>query len=390
MKTKTHFILPAGLIFLFFTLLPACEKENETNAPPLCKITDPMDGEEYVKGETLRISVDASDRDGIVSEVSYSVDGAKKASLNSAPYDFSWNTNNETVGNHILKAITLDDGGETSSDEISIKLIDGNIPETDFIADQTRGEAPFTVQFTDQSTKNPSIWSWDFGDGITSTEQNPTHVYNAVGLFTVTLTAENDAGSDIEIKKNYIKVIEVIVDSRDNQTYETIQIGTQTWFTENLNFESENSWWYKNEAANGEVYGRLYTWDAAVTACPTGWHLPTDEEWKTLELFLGMSIDEVERSGGLYRGTNEGQRLKSTTGWMEPLPGTDEVGFNALPGGERNTYEKFNYKGSIAVWWTASSFVEARRDRAVGSNETGIHRGVSNPDYGFSVRCIKN
>jgi uncharacterized protein (TIGR02145 family) len=211
-----------------------------------------------------------------------------------------------------------------------------------------------------------------------------------VGLFSVTLTAENDAGSDTEIKNNYIKVIEVILDSRDNQTYETIQIGTQTWFAENLNYESENSWWYKNEAANGEVYGRLYTWDAAVTACPAGWHLPTDEEWKIFELFLGMSIEEVERSGGLYRGTDEGQRLKSTTGWLEPLPGTDEVGFNALPAGERNTLEKFNYIGSMAIWWTASSYVEARRYRAVGSNETGIYRGTTNPVSGFSVRCIKN
>lgn len=390
MKTKNNFLLPAGLILLFTVCMPACEKENETNSPPTCKITNPINGEECIEGEIIKISISASDNDGSISEVSYSIDGTKKGSLNSPPFDFEWNTNGEAIGSHKIQAVSTDNGQKTSADEITIDLIDGNLPMADFTTDQTWGEAPLTVQFTDQSTENPISWLWDFGDGSTSTEQNPMHVYDAMGLYTVTVTAKNDAGSGTEIKKNYIKVIELIVDSRDNQTYETVKIGTQTWFAENLNFETENSWWYKNEAANGDIYGRLYTWDAAVIACPGGWHLPTDDEWKILELYLGMSIEEVDRGGGLYRGIDEGQRLKSATGWLELLPGTDEVGFAALPGGERNTSGMFTYKGSIGVWWTASTYVEARWNRAIGTNETGIYRGVSNPNYGCSVRCIKN
>jgi len=80
-----------------------------------------------------------------------------------------------------------------------------NIPRADFVADKTRGGAPMTVTFTDKSTNVPTTWKWDFGDGATSSEQNPVHTYTAYGKFTVSLTASNENGHDTTTKANYIE-----------------------------------------------------------------------------------------------------------------------------------------------------------------------------------------
>lgn len=79
-----------------------------------------------------------------------------------------------------------------------------SIPRADFVADRTRGGAPMAVAFTDKSTNTPTSWKWDFGDGASSTDQNPTHTYTSLGVYTVTLTASNKDGSDTTSKADYI------------------------------------------------------------------------------------------------------------------------------------------------------------------------------------------
>ena len=108
-----------------------------------------------------------------------------------------------------------------------------NTPQADFKADKTKGITPFTVQFTDISTGTPKIWSWDFGDGATSTDQNPTHVYTTKGTaatntFTVTLTVTNANGQDTAKKTDYITVTqtpiaEFTVDSRQGKAPFVVQ-----------------------------------------------------------------------------------------------------------------------------------------------------------------------
>ena len=82
-------------------------------------------------------------------------------------------------------------------------------PLAQFTANKTEGTKSLTVQFTDQSTGEITSWFWEFGDGETSTEQNPTHTYNSTGYFTVSLTVTGPGGSDTETKENYIHVAEI-------------------------------------------------------------------------------------------------------------------------------------------------------------------------------------
>lgn len=93
---------------------------------------------------------------------------------------------------------------QTNSRTRNMYITVQNIPRADFAADKTRGGAPMDVQFTDKSTGAPTTWKWDFGDGASSTEQNPKHTYTTLGTYTVTLTASNENGSDTTSKTNLI------------------------------------------------------------------------------------------------------------------------------------------------------------------------------------------
>jgi len=93
-------------------------------------------------------------------------------------------------------------------------------PLADFTASPLSGVAPLTVQFTDLSTNTPTSWSWDFGDSASSTEQNPSHIYATAGIYTVTLTATNSAGSDDEIKTAYITVNNPVVTPMNWATFQ--------------------------------------------------------------------------------------------------------------------------------------------------------------------------
>ena len=90
---------------------------------------------------------------------------------------------------------------------ISSEEPEPNLPVADFSASPTSGKIPMKVQFTDTSTGTPKKWKWDFGDGATSTKQNPTHKYSKAGVYTVKLTVTNTAGSNSVTKADYIKVL---------------------------------------------------------------------------------------------------------------------------------------------------------------------------------------
>ncbi len=193
---------------------------------------------------------------------------------------------------------------------------------------------------------------------------------------TTNITAEKPAS--ILPTESYASKSGTFTDSRNGQRYKWVRIGDQTWMAENLNYETENSWCYDNNKANCETYGRLYNWDAAKKACPSGWHLPGDDEWTVLTDYLGG--DEIA-----------GNKLKSTSGWKKNGNGNNESGFSSLPGGYRSNSGTFGSLGSNGYWWYSTQYSSTGAwSRDMNYDGGYVNRGYYGKAYGFSVRCVRD
>lgn len=168
-------------------------------------------------------------------------------------------------------------------------------------------------------------------------------------------------------------------DERDGQDYKTVKIGTQTWMAENLNYATGTSWCYGDAESNCAVYGRLYNWETARIACPTGWHIPSDDEWLTLVDNMGGSADA-------------GIRLKSSTGWkadgVNSGDGTNDCSYSALPGGVFHVtdYDFIN----VRTYWWADGDVSDTQIKLWGLNYD-VNNVITSYGYkkeGHSLRCV--
>jgi len=167
--------------------------------------------------------------------------------------------------------------------------------------------------------------------------------------------------------------------------YKTVQIGSQTWMAENLNYNYNygiDSECYNDDSANCEKYGRLYDWKTAKKVCPAGWHLPSESDWDEL-------ISYVESNNGC--SACAGKHLKAASGWNSGGNGTDTCGFSALPGGGK-AWGKFYDVGDSGYWWTATE-LNAGSDYAI-FKYMWSHESVPSSSYDksrqFSVRCVRD
>ena len=211
--------------------------------------------------------------------------------------------------------------------------------------------------------------------------------------------------------------------------YATVLIGEQCWFAENLRSENYDSgaaipaglsnyqWSFTTSGATavyGEgggvcytytpdgnacdeawslnEYGRLYNWyavDDERGLCPSGWHVPTDGEWMTMEMALGMSESEANSTG--WRGTDQGIQMKTTYGWSGGGNGTNSSGFSGLPGGYRYDYSGgFYYAGYNGYWWSSSPSGSGAWYRDLSNGEENVSRSDASRRFGFSVRCVRD
>jgi uncharacterized protein (TIGR02145 family) len=193
--------------------------------------------------------------------------------------------------------------------------------------------------------------------------------------------------------------------SYGGETYQTVVIGTQTWFARNLNYDPNtgNSVCYGNDQENCEKYGRLYDWSTAMDIdvsynssswngsdikhqgiCPIGWHLPSSDEWGVLRSYVDY---------------NSGTKLKATSGWNDyngaSGNGTDNYGFSALPGGYGYSNGRFLEGGIAGTWRIATERNSGNTyiyfmsyNNYGGRNEMNTY-SYSKSDL-FSVRCVQD
>ena len=197
-----------------------------------------------------------------------------------------------------------------------------------------------------------------------------------------------------------------IIADYDNNSYKWVKIENQIWMAENLkttkyrdgtaipNITDSADWGnlttgaycdYDNLPTNGTIYGRLYNWHAAVDSrnlCPAGWHVPTHDEWESLNTYLGHGLT----AGGKLKETG-------TTSWSAPnTDATNETGFTALPGGFRSGYKvAFSDLNIMGAWQSATAMDASNSYGAcVVYNYGWLATVQGNQENGFSVRCVKD
>ena len=177
---------------------------------------------------------------------------------------------------------------------------------------------------------------------------------------------------------------ETFTDNRDGEIYNYVKIGNQYWLSENLRFEPDSGkyWAYNNDETDVILYGYLYSWETAINVCPTGWHLPSNAEWKELSDYLG---GESEAGGKM--------KVTGTTYWNSPnTDATNSSGFSALGcgtytgsyldtdefDGRRNLTYFWSSEVQLNIWWLSAHY------GYLGSSMVNMYHQSA------SVRCIKN
>jgi uncharacterized protein (TIGR02145 family) len=211
----------------------------------------------------------------------------------------------------------------------------------------------------------------------------------------------------------------------DGNVYHTVTIGTQVWMVENLkttkyndgaeipyvSFNNYPDWvgittpaysWYYNYSSDVLSFDFFYNWYTVETGklAPIGWHVPTDEEWTTMENYL---ISKGYNYDGSTTGNKIAKALASDTGWdstsvIGSVGNTDypayrnKSGFTALPGGYIHYFDgSFRYNGSVGIWWSyTESYNDFAYSRSLSWKGCGVSRQANNKNYGFSVRCIRD
>lgn len=210
--------------------------------------------------------------------------------------------------------------------------------------------------------------------------------------------------TDIPTSSNMITFKFIGCTDRSSNNYPIVEIGDQVWMGENLKTTKYHNgdliettipsdldvsgedmpkyqWAYNGDENNVSTYGRLYTWYAATDSrgiCPSGWHVPGNSESDDLTNFLGgtsLSGDKLKETGIIH--------------WKSPNTATNETGFTAVPGSERNNIGQFGGIGQSYYWWNYNSFNDAGGYfRLLSWESSGEGYGYAVNQSGMAIRCV--
>ena len=230
-------------------------------------------------------------------------------------------------------------------------------------------KGPDLIHSIAEDVQNSSVFDWII----------PEDIQEGSG-YAVRISNSEDKTRTIYSKSIEIRTpgeMSTITDDRDGQTYKIVKIGSQWWMAE----ITEGSYCYKERESECELYGKLYTLEAALENAPGGWHLPSDDEWKHLEAYLGIEPDEIDRFGA--RGRFSGTLLEVGGG----------TGFDAQLGGYQNNCvgNKFGHKVWESHLWSSDCTNEGKPIVRVIINSSGkISRVATICHNASSVRYVKD
>jgi len=268
------------------------------------------------------------------------------------------------------------------------------------------------------STQNPTITSCDFLTKENIRLGNYSSILYGLSQGTtyfIRSYATNERGTsygnEISFVLNAVNNCPDYVTDGAGRVYNVVSIGKKCWMAENLAylpdvFPSEQGsvdipYYYVYDYSgrsvseakvteNYQVYGVLYNWKAAVTACPVGWRLPKHSDWVELEAAADAQYNANSEIWNVFgwRGFDVGRNLKSTNDW-EDGNGNDYVGFKGLPGGYRFEQGNFYRIGKDGYWWTSDHHLNLGLFRSLNDTSVQSKLFFYPKSAGFSVRCIK-
>ncbi len=167
-----------------------------------------------------------------------------------------------------------------------------------------------------------------------------------------------------------------IMDTRDKQKYRTVVIDGRTWMADNLNYKMSGSSCYREDDDNCMVYGSLYTWEAATSACPAGFRLPTNADFESL----------WKAAGGDF---NAGYLIKANYGWSGETNGNDTLKFSAMPAGNMFDDGTYGNENKFAFFWSSETEGDKASVWYLTSKSMGFSFMMKPKNFGFSVRCVQ-